>query len=90
MSPTADKKGLLMTSEKGVYSFHCDTPNQCYWTMEEYELKIKRNYHLMMSVPSSLVENCDCELDSAGDCRCKPGVIGPDCDQRGQMKMTNT
>ena len=58
MSPTAGNKGLIMTYEKDVYSFHCESHVQCYWRLEECELKIKRHIHVMMTVPSSLVKDC--------------------------------
>ena len=79
ISPTGDKNGLLLTYEKGVYSFHCDTPSQCYWRTEPNNLKIERTVHLMMTVPSSLLEQCNCELNSNGDCKCPIGVDGPEC-----------
>ena len=47
ISPTGDKNGLILTYEKGVYSFHCDTPSQCYWRTEPYNLEIKRKTHMM-------------------------------------------
>ena len=82
MAPTGDGKQLIMTYEKGVYSFHCDTPNQCYWNTENHELQIERdNGHIMMTVPTSLVENCGCELNSTGDCKCPAGVTGQECDR---------
>ena len=81
MSPTPDGKGLHMTYEENVFSFHCQSKTQCNWVKERYELQISRRNHIMMNVPSSLLENCKCELDSSGDCRCKPGVTGPKCDR---------
>ena len=83
MAPTGDGKQLIMTYEKGVYSFHCDTPNQCYWNTEIHELGISRYGHVMMTVPTSLVENCGCELDSTGDCKCPATVTGQECDWGG-------
>ena len=59
MSQTASNKGLLMTHENDVYSFYCESDIQCYWRMEEFKLKIKRADHVMMTVPSSLVKNCN-------------------------------
>ena len=58
MTPMADGKGLLMTYEKGVYSFQCTSANDCYWTKKDYELQIYRRSHLFLTVPSSLVEDC--------------------------------
>ena len=59
MSPTAGNKGLLMTYLKNVYSFHCESDIQCYWRVEEFDLKIERDMHVMMTVPTSLVKNCN-------------------------------
>jgi len=58
MTHTTNKKGLLMTYRKGIYSFQCRSSNDCYWTKESYELETVRRYHVMIMVPSSLVENC--------------------------------
>ena len=82
MSPSGDGKQLIMTYDKGVYSFQCDTPNQCYWNTENHELGISRfDGHIMMTVPTSLVENCGCELNSTGDCKCPAAVTGQECDR---------
>merc|ERR1712080_703495 len=56
MTHTANKKGLLMAYKKGVYSFHCRSSNDCRWTKESFELKISREWNVMLTVPSSLVE----------------------------------
>ena len=66
---------------QGIYSFHCDNPMHCYWNSTIYELEVSREAHVMLYVPSSLVENCDCELDDNGSCRCRTGVFGNACDQ---------
>jgi len=58
MTHTNNKKGLLMTYERGIYSFQCRSSNDCYWKKESYELETVRRYHVMIMVPSSLVENC--------------------------------
>jgi len=62
MSQIGDGSELLMTYEKGVYSFHCDDlgpegTTQCYWS-SGIDLKVERQYHVMMTVPSSIVEEC--------------------------------
>ena len=59
MSPSAGNKGLLMTYFNDVYSFYCESNIQCYWKVEEYELKIKRRAYVMITVPSSLVKDCN-------------------------------
>ena len=81
IAPTGDEKQLIMTYERGVYSFHCDTPNQCYWNTENQELGSPRADHIMMTVPTSLVENCGCELDSSGNCKCPAAVTDQECDR---------
>jgi len=58
MTHTYNKKGLLMTYERGIYSLQCRSSNDCYWTKESYELETSRESHVMIMVPSSLVENC--------------------------------
>ena len=58
MTPTANKRGLLMTSGKEVYSFHCLSNENCFWTKKPCELKISRQDHVFLTVPSSLIENC--------------------------------
>merc|ERR1719510_953351 len=80
MSPTPNKKGLIMTYRHGVYSFHCETKTQCYWAPETYRLQVRRSNHVMMAVPSSLVANCGCEVD-ATPCGCKDPVPLDDCKQ---------
>ena len=57
MTPTATNK-LLMTYFERVYSFKCRSSNDCFWEKENYELKTARSWHVMLSVPSPLVENC--------------------------------
>ena len=59
ISPTAGNKGLLMTYQNDVYSFHCESHIQCYWRLEEYKLKVERFAHVMMTVPSSLIKDCN-------------------------------
>lgn len=81
MTPTGDGKSLVMTYQRGIYSFHCKSRTNCYWNTTEYELEISREAHIMMTIPSSLVENCDCELNFNENCRCGTGIIGDDCDQ---------
>ena len=81
MTPTGDGRGLLMTYEKSIQSFLCKSQTNCYWAKEEIELEISRRYHVMLTVPASLVDNCDCKLNSNGTCKCPIGVIGDACDQ---------
>lgn len=58
MTTTGDGNGLLMSYKKKVYSFHCTSPNNCFWQEEKYELQISRNRHLFLTVPSAVIEEC--------------------------------
>jgi len=58
MTTTKNKKQLLMTHKKGVYSFKCHSSDDCYWEEKNQELQISRTHHIMMKVPASMVENC--------------------------------
>ena len=58
MSQTRDEKGLIMTYKKDVYFFHCDSATQCYWKKKKFTLNINRVEHIMLTVPSTLVEKC--------------------------------
>ena len=83
MSPTKDGRGLILSYLKSLYSFKCNSPNQCYW--EETGSKVFKDLkwfkHMMMNVPSILIGQCDCVLDSSGDCQCPTGVTGPNCEK---------
>merc|ERR1711971_686412 len=61
MAPTGDGKGLIMTYGFGVYSFHCDSPIQCFWKTESYELQQGKIFPLMIPAPAFVIENCDLE-----------------------------
>lgn len=84
MTTTGNGKGLMMTYLHKVYSFHCDTPSTCYWIEEEAKLKIERRDHLMFTVPASLVDSCDCPLNSecyeTSGCSCNEE--GGQCDEQ--------
>ena len=57
---TATRKGdgLIMTYERGIYKFRCDSANSCYFAKERNELQIERSYHVLLTVPTSLIKNC--------------------------------
>jgi len=80
MTATGDGKSLIMTHQRGVYKLHCKSQENCYWQTEEYQLEISRKYHIMISAPSSLIENCNCKLDSV-PCGCKDTVPIDECEQ---------
>ena len=79
MTTTANGRGLIISYEQGIYSFECKSQQNCFWTKEEIELQISRRSHMMITVPSTLVDNCDCDLDTNGNCRCPAGVTGGEC-----------
>ena len=81
MTTTGNGKGLLMTHEDKIYSFDCDSATSCFWTEKETKLKISREDHLMFTVPTSVVDDCDCQLNSLKECKCPPGVIADGCDR---------
>ena len=58
MTTTKNKNQLLMTYQKGIYSFNCRSSDDCYWEKEPKELKVSRDWPVMMKVPASMVENC--------------------------------
>lgn len=58
MSTTSLGDGLLMTYEKGIYSFKCTSENSCSWTTEPKKLAISRQRHVMLTVPSALMKSC--------------------------------
>merc|ERR1712228_58124 len=59
ISPTKYNDGLLMTDESKVFRFRCNTSSDCSWKIEPWELKYKRWGHLMMTIPSSTLEQCN-------------------------------
>ena len=58
LASKGDGKGLLMSYQKGLYSFHCKSKSSCYWTKEDFELRTNRRSHIMMTIPSFLVDGC--------------------------------
>ena len=81
MTPTGNGRGMIMSYQDKIFSFHCESRTNCYWNTKETRLDIRRTWHIMLTVPSTLVENCDCEVNSNGNCRCPAGVIGNACDR---------
>jgi len=58
MTTTESKKQLFMTYQNEIYYFKCHSKEDCHWEQKNYQLQIKRSFHVMMEVPPSLVENC--------------------------------
>ena len=70
ITTTADGKGLLMSYGRSLYSFSCQSMSRCSWDTNQIELKISRSEHVMMRVPASMVENCECQ-DGYGGHTCE-------------------
>ena len=81
MATTGNGRGLIISHDKELYSFKCKSQQNCFWTKEETELQISRDDHMMITVPSTLVDNCDCDLDTNGNCKCPAGTTGEQCKQ---------
>ena len=58
MTTTAKGDGLIMTNRKGIYRFKCVSSESCFFEKDDNELHIDRIYHHLLTVPTSLVEDC--------------------------------
>jgi len=58
ITQNAKGDGLIMTSEKGLYKFKCQSSDSCFFEIDGHKLQIPRHYHVFLKVPSLLVENC--------------------------------
>ena len=58
MVPSASADGLTLTNENKVLSFECETSIPCRWRKMNYETKIFWKSHLMLRVPSVLLQQC--------------------------------
>ena len=58
MASTSQGDGLIMTYEKDVYAFKCESQTRCKWSKELYSLQLSRSEHAMLPVPMSFLENC--------------------------------
>ena len=58
ITTTGKGDGLIMTHNKAIYQFICDSKNSCYFVKEDNELQIGRQNHVFLSVPTSLVKDC--------------------------------
>ena len=58
MTTTAKGDGLIMTNRKGIYRFKCVSSESCFFEKDDNELHINRIYHHLLTVPTSLVEDC--------------------------------
>ena len=57
IATTAKGDGLIMTYEKSIYSFKCVSSDSCFF-QKDGDLKINRTWHILLTVPASLVEDC--------------------------------
>ena len=58
MTTTATGDGLIMTYKKGIYRFKCVSSDSCFFEKDDDELQIDRYLHILITVPSSLVDDC--------------------------------
>jgi len=59
MTPTQNGDGVLLTSGYDIFKLDCTSTTSCLWKKEPNSLKIYRRHHLMFTVPSKLLENCN-------------------------------
>merc|ERR1712086_534768 len=59
MTPTQNGDGVLLTSGYDIFKLDCTSTTSCLWKKEPNSLKIYREDHLMFTVPSKLLENCN-------------------------------
>ena len=58
MTTTGKGDGLIMTYNKGIYRFKCVSSESCFFEKDDVDLKIERREHILLSVPKSLMEDC--------------------------------
>ena len=58
MSPTPDGKSVILTYEKQIYRLNCQKGCQCTWEALPNELQISRQYHIQLTVPKKVLNNC--------------------------------
>ena len=76
MTTTANGKGLLMSYEHSVYSFSCKSEATCSWDTTTTNLKSSRRGHIMMRVPASMVNHCECQDGYYGPHTCESKFFG--------------
>ena len=59
MTTTRNGDGLLLTHRKAILKLDCTSTTSCLWKKEPNSLQVHRFHHLMFTVPSSLLENCN-------------------------------
>ena len=60
ITTNANGDGLIMTYFEDIYQFKCVSSHSCFFQKDDNQkdLKISRVDHILLTVPSSLVENC--------------------------------
>ena len=59
MTTTQTGDGVLLTYENDIFKLECTSTTSCLWKKEPNNLKIFRQHHLMFTVPSKLLKNCN-------------------------------
>ena len=58
MARTSQGDGLIMTYQKDVYTFKCESKTSCKWSKEPYSLQISRYFNLLLPVFAPFLDNC--------------------------------
>ena len=58
MTTTVKGDGLIMTWSKSIYRFKCVSSDSCLFEKDDDELQIHRLWHNLLTVPTSLLEDC--------------------------------
>ena len=59
MAPSPDSNSAILTRGTTVLELNCSTSRNCSWqSFKNMELKISRNSHLLLSIPSNFVDAC--------------------------------
>jgi len=59
ITTTRNGDGLLLTHRKAILKLDCTSTTSCLWKKEPNSLQVHRYHHLMFTVPSTLLENCN-------------------------------
>ncbi len=59
MTQTQNGDGVLLTDEIDIFKLDCTNTTSCLWKKQPNNLQIYRNHHLMFTVPSKFLENCN-------------------------------
>jgi len=59
MTTTQNGDSVLLTYGKDIFKLYCTNTTSCLWKKESNSLQIYRQWHLIFTVPSTLLENCN-------------------------------